>query len=178
MIQIIFSLIISQVVIKFIYIMRKINQYLKQLNTICFILLLSLLAKLSLIILGVILTVLGIVPPEARDMGNIASQIFLLVIVAPLLETLISQSLAYKLLSKIRYFRSHKIWIIIISALMFGSLHYSSIPYVIFASLMGTVFMYAYILRIGRNPYWTTVAIHAIFNLASVLFSYYFPNLL
>ena len=153
--------------------MKKINKYFRKLNAVWFVLLFFLFSKISTLIFGGILALLDIPEDDfiERDYFNIF-RVFSVVVIAPLIETLIFQSLAYRFISRINFFRKHKVWIIIVSALLFGIAHSYSISYMVFGFIIGCVFMYAYMLRIGKKSYWTVVAIHSLCNLSSILLSY------
>ena len=155
--------------------MKKINRYFRKLNTVWFVLLFFLFSRILPLIFGGILDLLDIPEDDfiERDYFNIF-RVFSVVVIAPLLETLIFQSLAYRFISRINFFRKHKVWIIIVSALIFGIVHSYSISYMVFGFIVGCVFMYAYILRIGKKPYWTVVAIHLLLNLSAILSRYCF----
>lgn len=98
------------------------------------------------------------------------------VLVAPWFETLIFQKFFYFLLRKIRYCRQHRWIIVVVSALIFGLNHYYSLLYIIWATLMGAVMMYGYIVRRYRGSFWLITAVHAINNMAAVIASYYFSG--
>ena len=107
-------------------------------------------------------------PPSEKESG-LLSMIILGVIIVPLLETLIFQKLPYFLFTKIRYFRSHICLVIIISALLFGLSHTYSLNYVIYAICIGVIFMYAYVVRVNKRPFWTVFLIHALFNMIVII---------
>ena len=107
-------------------------------------------------------------PNETLMTQPIYEQILLAVIIGPLIETLLSQKLVYKLLSLIKFLKQHKILILILGALFFGILHFYSLSYIVYNVFMGFLFMYAYIVRINKNPYWTVVALHGLTNLFAI----------
>lgn len=89
------------------------------------------------------------------------------VILAPIVETFIGQSLPYKLLQRINYFKGKDFLILITAASFFGLIHFYSIFYIIYAFLVGLVLMYGYMLRIKvDNKSFTVIAIcHSLLNL-------------
>ena len=65
------------------------------------------------------------------------------VIIVPLLETFFHQKGVYWLLSKVRYFKERNYWIIIISAVVFGLVHFYSVHYIAYGIGCGMILMYA-----------------------------------
>ena len=103
--------------------------------------------------------------------GDLQSEIANVLIFIPFFETLLFQVIPIKLLYK----RINNKWIIIlISAFCFGLSHYYSIFYILWTSLFGVVFAYAYLDRLERksNPFLIVVSIHCIFNLITLLFEF------
>ncbi len=143
--------------------MHKINQYFRTASTWQVILIFTV---ACIIISGVtpLLETWGIPDihffptPDELPIGFVG-MLILAVAFAPLVETLFFQLIPFKLLSKIRFMRENPIWIIIISALIFGMLHYYSIHYMIATFFMGMIFMYVYIIRTGKCPYVTVLII-------------------
>ena len=82
------------------------------------------------------------------------------VILAPLLETLLFQKIPYVLLTKLSFFNKRVIFIYIISAT-----HFYSVAYIVYTFIVGLGLIHAYHLRVGKQPFWTVVAIHSLFNL-------------
>ena len=107
-------------------------------------------------------------PNETIMKQPIYEQIFWVVIIGPLIETLLSQKLVYKLLSLIKFLKRHKVIIMILGAIAFGVLHFYSLSYIVFATFMGFLLMYAYIVRINKKPYWTVAALHGLANLFAI----------
>ena len=89
-------------------------------------------------------------PNETIMTQGLGKQIFLAVILAPLIETLIFQKWVYQLLSLVGWLKRNKILIIFISAVIFGMIHYYSLSYVIYNFFAGALLMFAYIVRIDR----------------------------
>ena len=73
------------------------------------------------------------------------------IIVAPLIETLLFQSLPYFLLKDIPLLERKKIILILISALFFGITHFYSLFYVMYAFLLGIILMYGYVIRFKND---------------------------
>lgn len=152
--------------------MTKISAYLRQLHPLLFIPLIVAVSFVFTMVFGGLIELFGIPDIEFKEQTlleyGIIMQIVVAVIIAPLLETLINQKGVYWLLSKIKYFRNNVCWIIIISGIVFGSLHWYSLHYMILTTGIGFFLMYAYILRIDKHPYWTVAAIHSLYNLIIV----------
>lgn len=89
------------------------------------------------------------------------------VILAPVVETYLCQSLPYKLLRKIKYFSKRDFSILITSALIFGLLHFYSLLYIIYAIFIGFILMYGYMIRVksDKNVFLLIVISHSVFNL-------------
>lgn len=115
--------------------------------------------------------------PEGNGYENINLVKFFLIacIGAPLVETLVFQKLIYALLIKIKYFKSHPIWIIVIGALLFGFAHCHDR---MICSVMlggGAILMYVYVIRKGKNPYWTVALTHFLYNLFIFMLNVFDP---
>lgn len=95
------------------------------------------------------------------------------VIIAPQFETLFAQALAHKVG---QYLKLKSTYIILLSALWFGLMHFYSLQYVILTFTIGLVLAYAYYLYQSsfRKAFWFVAAIHALHNLTSVLIVYFF----
>ena len=90
-------------------------------------------------------------------------------IIAPILETIIFQTLFFVILTK---FKINKWIIVLVSGVTFGAIHYYSIFYMINTTLVGVVFIYFYILRAESNkrPFVSTMIAHATINLITLIF--------
>lgn len=108
-------------------------------------------------------------PNETIMKAGIGRQILEAVILGPIIETLITQKWLYQLLSLIGWLKRHKIVIIFISAVIFGLLHFFSLSYIVYNFFAGALFMFAYIVKLDKSPYWTVVVLHGLMNLFSIL---------
>lgn len=90
--------------------------------------------------------------------------VFTAVIAAPLYETLLFQMLPFFVLHRFATFRRNRWAIVLISAMIFGSLHYYSAMYIIATMIIGALMMYGYIVKWRRNAYWNIVLFHALWN--------------
>lgn len=90
-------------------------------------------------------------------------------LLAPLLETLLFQTLFYFLYKR---YINHKTITILLSGASFAALHYYSFFYMIDTFLIGVFFMYGYILRAesDNRPYISTFTAHVVINLITTLF--------
>jgi membrane protease YdiL (CAAX protease family) len=95
-------------------------------------------------------------------------QIVEAVIIGPLIETFIFQKGLYYLLSNSTVLKQRKIVIMVIGAIIFGLLHFYSLSYVIFNIFTGFLFMFAYIIKLYKNPYWFVVILHGLMNLFAI----------
>ena len=73
------------------------------------------------------------------------------VIISPIFETFLAQSLPYKLLKKMKYINERDYLILLISAIFFGLIHFYSLFYIFYAFLLGLVLMYGYMVRIDSD---------------------------
>lgn len=85
-------------------------------------------------------------------------------IIAPLVETLVFQTLFFYFFKK---FNIHKWIIVLLSAIAFGAYHNYSIFYMIHTGITGFVFMYMYIVRaeMDNKPFLSTATAHFTLNL-------------
>lgn len=88
------------------------------------------------------------------------------IILAPILETFLGQSLPYYLLKKINYMKERSYLILIASALLFGLLHFYSLFYIIYAFFLGLILSYGYMVRIknDKNAFLLIAICHSILN--------------
>lgn len=153
----------------------RIIDFLKRLNTVWFILTFTSLNILMMVLISRILEIFNVpnyqIGEVPHDEGPI-EMFFLAVILAPIIETLFHQLLSYWLLSKFNYFRKNSIWIILVLALSFATIHY-----MIYTFIMGTLYVSGCTLRNKRSPYWTVVPIHALINLFAVLGNHFFSRI-
>jgi uncharacterized protein len=105
-------------------------------------------------------------------------QIIISVLVAPFFETWTAQSLPYKLLNKLTFFKKRNYLILLISAVFFGLNHYYSLYYMIYGFILGIVIMYAYMSRIktDKKTFYLIVITHGLFNLIVFLKSLMFQS--
>lgn len=107
-------------------------------------------------------------PNETIMTLELRRKIVEVVVLAPLIETLIFQKWFYKLFSYIDWFNQYKILIILLSAVVFGLIHFYSLSYIIYNFFVGAFFMFVYIIKIGNRPYWTVAVLHGLMNLFSI----------
>jgi hypothetical protein len=101
---------------------------------------------------------------------NIYFHGIILVIVIPLIETLIFQSIPYFILTQFDYLKKRSWVIITLPAFLFGLSHYYSLLYILHTTCLGAIFMYAYILRRKKNDSFTAVSlIHLLRNLTAFI---------
>jgi hypothetical protein len=98
---------------------------------------------------------------------NIYILFFTVVILSPIIETYIYQSLPYRYLNRIVFLKERKYLILIISALFFGLSHFYSLFYVIYGFFMGLGFMYSYMVRIrtDNRTFYLIAMCHSLVNL-------------
>jgi uncharacterized protein len=96
---------------------------------------------------------------------------FTSIILAPIFETFLNQSLPYKLLNKVRYLNERSYLILLASALFFGLLHLYSLFYIIYAFLLGLVLMFGYMTRINtdKKTFLLIAICHSLLNLGILI---------
>ena len=65
--------------------------------------------------------------------------------------------------------KKKKFMIAIIGGLVFGSLHFYSLSYMVYHFFIGFLYMSAFIIKIDKEPYWTVVVLHGLINLLVIL---------
>lgn len=108
-------------------------------------------------------------PNESIMQESFLKQLLFVVIIGPLFETLIFKKWLYQLLSLFKILKRNKIWLILISVFIFGSIHIYSLSYIVFSFFAGIILMAAYVLRKGKNPYLFVATLHALMNLFVIL---------
>jgi hypothetical protein len=111
-------------------------------------------------------------PNESFQNTHIVEIIFLTVIMGPLVETLIFQTITYHLLILSEWFRSRKYMIVLIGAIIFGIFHFYTLSYIIYNIIAGGLFMYAYTIKQhkgGYYGYWITAILHALININAII---------
>ncbi len=99
--------------------------------------------------------------------GNSLSTIFIVCMVAPLLETFMYQWLPLRLLGRMRNISTWQC--VVLSAMIFGAAHWYSLYYIFYAFMTGLVFAYAFIIcdATGSNSYIHVSIIHSLRNLVT-----------
>ncbi len=157
----------------------KINKYFRTAN-VWSVISIILVIKIILMVIFSMLESWGVpnvhfnAPPDELPI-SFGGMIILAVIIAPVIETALFQALPYLLFTKIPYIRLKPVWIVLISAVLFGLWHTYSIHYMIYTFIGGAAYMYLYIVRYKRGAYLTVVAIHSLANLFATLGDEYFP---
>jgi len=90
--------------------------------------------------------------------------VFMALVFAPLVETLIFQTGTYRLLRLLKWLRKRKYYIVVISGVLFGATHFFSLVHIIIATTLGFFFMYVYIVRFRKGGFWLVVLLHAFYN--------------
>ncbi len=107
---------------------------------------------------------------------SLTQEIFLTVIVAPLLETFIFQFLFYYIIKIFYKFLGHyfNFIYIIISATLFGLSHKYSIYYQIGTFFFGLIFSYSFIFFKTKfnSPFISVCIVHSLYNLFTTIMEY------
>jgi|LakMenE18May11ns_1017448.scaffolds.fasta_scaffold9717405_3 hypothetical protein len=98
-------------------------------------------------------------------------EFILVVIIAPILETLLFQYIPYFYLKKY-----NAIYTILISSILFGLSHAYSIIYIIYGLTVGMLFISAFFYSIKKylHPFWLVVFCHFIYNLFAFCMNNFF----
>jgi uncharacterized protein len=106
---------------------KKLNIKLKSLNRFSFVLILTVSLYFSAIVINLILDYFkekDIILFDTPDNLGPVGLFIVGVLIAPLFETWLCQSLPYRLLNKLSYFRKRNFLILLISAVWFGLNHF------------------------------------------------------
>lgn len=161
-------------------IFKKIDNYLKELSTIKFI------------IIMVLLTFLIIVPflplfylyenhigekggPIDLETGTLLYKVMVGSILAPIIETLIFQYVVIEILNAVKILKEKNIAIVIISAVLFGISHSYSYLYIFYAFIIGLLLAYSYLVYKKKkfSAFWVVFWIHCIRNTISTILIYF-----
>jgi hypothetical protein len=107
-------------------------------------------------------------PNETLMTQSYLTQILEAVIIGPLIETFIFQKVAYTCFSYIKWMKQHKMMIVLFGAIIFGIVHCFSLSYIIYNMFTGCLLMFAYIIKLHKNPYWFVVILHGLMNLFAI----------
>lgn len=94
---------------------------------------------------------------------------FVVCIVAPLAETLVFQWLPARIMGKFK--QVSNLQIILISSIIFGLYHAYSPYYIVFATGLGVIFIYGFIILDGskNSAYWCVALLHSLRNLIAYI---------
>jgi membrane protease YdiL (CAAX protease family) len=110
---------------------------------------------------------------SVSDLGlldNIWFQCIAVVVLAPLLETALFNTLPYYFLNLFAFMRKHFWLILVLPSLLFGAIHVYSPFYSLQMFATGMVFMSTYALRFPKgDSFVATLLLHAINNLISII---------
>lgn len=152
----------------------KINRFLTNLTTIKFIIVITSSMFLSSTILGIVIDLFGITSPDTDSFiskSALTSQFILAVVIAPILETFLFQNCIIKFLRKIELIRQNDLIIILLSAFLFGLLHYYDLGYIINTTVLGIFLSYTFVTFEKKNisPFFVTCIIHSFKNFISFI---------
>ncbi len=153
--------------------LEKIDKKLKELSPFVFVVVMTILSFVFILpflpVLYALEAFLGPMSGPSIMEKTLLHQIITLVLLAPLFETLIFQTVP------ILFLKSHsrlKPWVIIlVSSLLFGATHSYSFAYIFFAFLVGLVLAYSYLIYLEKNvsAFWVVTAIHSLRNMFSLV---------
>jgi hypothetical protein len=153
------------------YKIQEINTRLQNFSRVTFIIILTSLLWIVALCLNFIFSYIKAKDIVWIDLSSKEKGIGLLfispIILAPIIETFIGQSLPYYVLNKVKYFNERSYLILLTSALFFGFIHFYSLFYVLYAFIIGLVLMYGYMVRIkgDKNAFLLIAICHSLLNL-------------
>jgi uncharacterized protein len=97
---------------------------------------------------------------------------FSIIILGPIVETLIYQHGIFRIINAIPQTRKKHVLYILISASVFGLMHWYDFNYIVFAFTGGVIFAYVYYFyhKSTLKAVGTTILIHSVRNLTALLF--------
>lgn len=154
--------------------LNKTDNFLKGLSTFKFVIAITLSTFLCSIMLSLLVDLFNIEIVEttlntAQD--PLISQFLIVVIIGPLIETFIFQYENIKILRRINVLKNNDLTVILISALIFGLMHFYSLSYIIHATLLGILLSYSFVVYESKkvSPFWVVCIIHSLRNLISFI---------
>jgi uncharacterized protein len=109
--------------------------------------------------------------PSFDFKNNPILDFLMVIVIAPLLETLLNQYLVIEILSTIKYFKKRKLLVVMLSAFIFGVVHSYSISYMINMFFVGYILAIAFLLKMKQGYAFGYVTfIHAIRNFVVFIF--------
>ena len=151
----------------------RVHNYLYKTDVVTFILCIILIQYLSVIILSPVIMLFpdnnGAAPFDPEESKR--RMLIVGVIIAPLIETLLYQKIVIDICDKIKFFYNRKFIGILISAVIFGSIHTYSPQYMLHMFVVGSIWAYAYTVYKDKkkHPYWVVCCIHAINNFIALM---------
>ncbi|OOO61267.1 hypothetical protein BS637_13270 [Clostridium tepidum] len=156
------------------YICRYLNEKINKLNDIKYIILMSILARsIPYIFLPLINLYEKHIGKVGRsDILNINNKILLLllvVVIGPIFESYMITFIIKILQTKFKF--KNKLNILLITAIIFSSIHYYSMLYMILIFIPGLIFVYSYMYYKPKyfSSFFIMTSVHATFNLMALL---------
>jgi len=160
---------------------KAIDEYLRCVPPYKFIMIMVLLTYIvivPLIPLSILFEIDDIGGPDTIRDSSFIMEFILVVIIAPLVETLIFQTSIFYIFNKFSFLKKRSAIVIILSALAFGIAHNYSTLYVLFGFNIGIVLAYAYNIYLEKleSSYKVVTLIHSIRNLLAFVLGYVVGN--
>lgn len=158
----------------------KIDEYFNKLSKPKFVLIMVLCTYVLPLLLLPFFFMFNIQSMEGVELNekNFALDFLLVVIVAPLIETFLFQTIFFWILTKISFFRERLYLIVIISSFFFGIAHGYSQIYIAYGFIGGLIFGYSYVVY-NRKPclaFKIVMSIHSTRNLIALIASIIMDN--
>jgi hypothetical protein len=164
---------------------KKIRDYIENMETVKYVLLMACVGyACSIILLNIVYFIKGVNFSQLGKSGykNIFEEILYAIVLAPLIETFIFQSLVFTVSRQFQWLKDREILTILISATCFGLAHaiyniyYAiyNIYYAISGFVVGIILAYSFSIYTKKkeNEYIVVTLIHSFLNMISIIFSY------
>lgn len=156
---------------------KYIHNYLQNLSTIRFIIIMVLLTFIVLLPFAPLFYLyekhIGQMGEPSIVTGTLRIKFIAGSVLAPILETIIFQYGVIEILSSLKFFKEKNIVIAIISAALFGVSHSYSYLYIFYGFLIGLLLAYSYLTYKKKkiSAFWVVFWIHCIRNTISTILS-------
>lgn len=108
--------------------------------------------------------------PNIPELDSFYLKVIMVLIVAPILETIVFQLILFSILKYIFHLRT--ITILALSSIIFGVVHCYNVLYIIVACVAGFLFMFLFIILNKRNlhPLLITILVHFLLNAITAVY--------
>lgn len=109
----------------------------------------------------------------SNNSGNMLFNLFIILIFAPLIETLLFQSILIRILKKIPFVKQSQLGVVVISALLFALTNPSRPLFILHAFIGGSLLSHTYIYfdESESKGFYHTALLHMLLNLSTLIAS-------